>query len=79
MKACYFPLLALACAASSSALKILAPQAYRSHIKHTPASFGNPNYGGSITGQLLYFKSDHLGCKPLDDDAYGSRKQHREL
>lgn len=66
MKACYFPLLALACAASSSALKILAPQAYRSHIKHTPASFGNPNYGGSITGQLLYFKSDHLGCKPLD-------------
>lgn len=60
-------LLVLACAVFSvAALKVLAPQAYRGHIKHTIGSFGNPNYGGSIIGQLLYFKSEHLGCRPLD-------------
>merc|ERR1711966_154035 len=64
-------LIALACAVSSaSGLQVLAPHAYRGDIKHTIGSFGNPNYGGSIVGQLLYFKSEHLGCRPLDRSLY---------
>jgi len=47
-------------------MKVLAPQSLKGHIKHTAASFGNPPYGGTLTGQLFYWNSQHLGCAPLD-------------
>lgn len=59
-----FLFLLIACGAS--ALKILAPMDMRGEVPHTSASFGVPNYGGSITGQLFYWPQKHLGCEPLD-------------
>jgi len=55
--------LLLSCCA---ALKVLAPQSLKGDIKHVPASFGNAQFGGSITGQLFYWKANHYGCQPLD-------------
>jgi len=59
-------ILSFALVLSATALKVLAPSDMKGAISHTAASFGSPNYGGSITGQLFYWKSAHLGCKPLD-------------
>ncbi|PIN24282.1 putative protein, contains PA domain [Handroanthus impetiginosus] len=51
-----------------SSIRVVSPYDMRSKHDAAIANFGVPNYGGSMTGTLLYPQKGSLGCSSFDGD-----------